>query len=86
MRGRRTLIVTALTLAATGAGANVAAAIPKPHPIYGLTGACNMTNPNAAFGMFEVAGSVANPHGFEDGMITAILNTNGGIVPDNCQG
>jgi hypothetical protein len=52
----------------------------------GLTGACNMTNPNAAFGMFEVAGSVANPHGFEEGMITAILNTNGGTVPDNCGG
>jgi hypothetical protein len=45
-----------------------------------------MTNPNAAFGMFEVAGSVANLHGFEDGMIRAILNTNGGTIPDNCQG
>jgi hypothetical protein len=45
-----------------------------------------MTNPNAAFGMFEVAGSVANPHGFEEGMITAILNTNGGTIPENCGG
>jgi hypothetical protein len=51
-----------------------------------LTGVCNVTNPNAAFGMFTVAGSVANPHGFDEGMITAILNTNGGIIPDNCQG
>jgi hypothetical protein len=86
MRARTALLVTALTLAASGAGASGAAAIPGPHPLYGLTGACNMTNPNAAFGMFEVAGSVANPHGFEDGMIRAILNTNGGIVPDNCGG
>jgi hypothetical protein len=86
MRARTTVLVTALTLAASGAGASGAAAIPGPHPLYGLTGACNMTNPNAAFGMFEVAGSVANPHGFEEGMITAILRTNGGTIPDNCQG
>jgi hypothetical protein len=83
---RRTVLVTALTLAASGAGASVAEAEPGPTPPYGLTGACNMTNPNAAFGMFTVAGSVANPHGFDEGMITAILNTNGGIIPDNCQG
>ena len=84
MKARTTLLVTALTLAASGAGASGAAAIPGPTPVYGLTGACNMTNPNAAFGMFEVAGSVANPNGFDEGMITAILNTNGGTVPDNC--
>jgi hypothetical protein len=45
-----------------------------------------MTNPNAAFGMFEVAGYHANPKGFEEGMITAILNTNGGTIPENCGG
>ena len=84
MRARTTVLVTALTLAASGAGASVAAAIPGPHPIYGLTGACNMANPNAAFGMFEVAGSVANPNGFDEGMITAINNSNGD--PDNCGG
>lgn len=49
-----------------------------------LTGAFNMTNPNAAFGMFRIAGSVANPNGFDGAMITAILNTNGGTIPDNC--
>jgi hypothetical protein len=81
MRARTTALVTALTLAASGAGASVAAAIPGPTPVYGLTGACNMTNPNAEFGMFEVAGSVANPKGFDEGMITAILNSNG-----NCLG
>ena len=81
MRTRATLLVTVLTLIASGAGASGAAAIPGPHPLYGLTGACNMTNPNAEFGMFEVAGSVANPHGFDDGMIRAILNSNG-----NCLG
>jgi hypothetical protein len=86
MRARRTLLVTAVTLALSGAGGSVAAATPGPTPIYGLTGACNMTNPNAAFGMFTIAGSVANPHGWDDGMITAILNTNGGTIPDNCQG
>jgi hypothetical protein len=86
MRARTTLLVTALTLAATGAGASVAAATPGPTPNEGLTGACNMTSTHAAFGMFTIAGSHANAHGWEDGMITAILNTNGGIVPDNCQG
>jgi hypothetical protein len=86
MRARPTLIVTALALAASGAGASTAAAIPGPTPDYGLTGACNMTNPNAAFGMFTIAGSVANPNGFEVGMIIAILNTNGGTIPENCGG
>ena len=86
MRVRNVLLLTALTLAASGAGASGAVAIPGPTPPYGLTGACNMTNPNAAFGMFEVAGSVANPHGFDEGMITAIRNTNGGTVPENCGG
>ena len=81
MRARTLVLVTALTLAASGAGASGAAAIPGPTPVYGLTGACNMTNPNAEFGMFEVAGSVANPHGFDEGMITAIINSNG-----NCLG
>ncbi len=86
MRARRTLLVTALTLALSGAGASVAAATPGPTPDYGLTGACNMTNPNAAFGMFTIAGSVANPRGFDVGMIIAILNTNGGTIPENCGG
>ena len=86
MRIRTTLLVTALTLAATGAGTGVAAATPGPTPDYGLTGACNMTNPNAQFGMFTIAGSVANPKGFDVGMIIAILNTNGGTIPENCGG
>ena len=64
----------------------VAGATPGPTPDYGLTGACNITNPNAAFGMFTIAGSRANPNGFDVGMIIAILNTNGGTIPDNCQG
>ena len=62
-----------------------AEAAPRPTPDYGLTGACSMTNPNAAFGMFTIAGSRANPNGFDVGMIIAILNTNGGTIPDNCQ-
>ena len=86
MRARTTLLVAALTLAASGAAAGGAGATPGPTPINGLTGASNMSNTHAAFGMFTIAGSRANPNGFEDGMITAILNTNGGTVPDNCQG
>ena len=86
MRPRTTLLVTALTLAASGAGATVAAATPGPTPVNGLTGACNMTNSHAAFGMFVIAGSHANPNGFDGGMITAIMNTNGGIVPQICGG
>jgi len=36
--------------------------------------------------MFTVAGSVANPNGFDVGMIKAIDNTNGGTIPENCTG
>ena len=86
MKARTILLVTALSLAASSGGASVAAATPGPTPDYGLTGACNMTNPNAAFGMFTIAGSVANPNGFDVGMIIAILNTNGGTIPENCGG
>jgi len=86
MRARTPLLVTALTLAASGAGVSAAAATPGPTPVNGLTGACNMTNTNAAFGMFTVAGSHANPNGFDVGMIIAILNTNGGTSPENCGG
>jgi hypothetical protein len=86
MRARTTVLVTAVALVASGVGASVAAATPGPTPPYGLTGACNMTNPNAAFGMFTIAGSVANPNGFDGGMITAILNTNGGTIPEICGG
>jgi hypothetical protein len=86
MSARTILLVTALTVAAGGAGAGVAAATPGPTPDEGLTGACNMTNTHAAFGMFTIAGSHANANGFDGGMITAILNTNGGTIPENCGG
>ena len=86
MRARTTLLVTALAFAASGAGAGTAAAAPGPTPDEGLTGACNMTNTHAAFGMFTIAGSHANANGFDGGMITAILNTNGGTIPENCGG
>ena len=77
MRTRTTLLVTALTLAASGAGASVAAATPGPTPDEGLTGACNMTNSHAAFGMFEMA--VQSGPGLE-GMFTAIINTGGSCI------
>jgi hypothetical protein len=83
---KRALVAAVVAAGVMVGGASVAEAEPGPTPQYGLTGACNMTNPNAAFGMFTVAGSVANPHGFDEGMITAILNTNGGTIPDNCGG
>jgi hypothetical protein len=83
----RTILATAASAALVVTGlASPAGATPGPTPDYGLTGACNMTNPNAAFGMFTIAGSHANPKGFDGGMITAILKTNGGTVPENCGG
>jgi hypothetical protein len=82
MRARRALLVTALTLVASGAGAGAAWA----NTTNGLTGACNMTNANAAYGMFTVAGNHANPNGFDIGMIKAIVNSNHGTFPDNCGG
>ena len=82
----RTILAIGASAALVVTAPAVAGATPGPTPPYGLTGACNMTNPNAAFGMFTIAGSRANPNGFEVGMIIAILNTNGGTVPDNCQG
>jgi hypothetical protein len=36
--------------------------------------------------MFTIAGAHANPKGFDVGMIIAILNTNGGTIPENCGG
>jgi hypothetical protein len=82
----RIILAIGASAALVTALAAPAGATPKPTPDYGLTGACNMTNPNAAFGMFTIAGSRANPNGFDVGMIIAILNTNGGTIPDNCQG
>ena len=86
MTARRVLLITALTLATGGAAAGVATAAPGPTPNEGLTGACNMTSTHASFGMFTIAGAHANPRGFDVGMIIAILNTNGGTVPENCGG
>jgi hypothetical protein len=77
MRARAALLVTALALAASGAGAAVAAATPGPTPVNDLTGACNMTNTHAAFGMFEMA--VQSGPGLE-GMFTAIINTGGSCI------
>jgi hypothetical protein len=82
MRGRTALLVGALTLAASSAGASVAAAS-APLTRNGLSGACNMTNVHAQFGMFTVAGNHANPNGFDVGMIKAIVNSNGGTFPQN---
>jgi hypothetical protein len=62
-----------VALAALAAGAGLAAAAPGPTPDEGLTGACNMTNTRAAFGMFDVAANTpAIGNGFT-GMVTAIV-------------
>jgi hypothetical protein len=81
----RHLLAAVVVTGAIGIAAPaVAMASAPPTPDYGLSGACNMTNPNAQFGMFSVAGNHANPNGFDIGMIKAILNSNGGTFPDNC--
>ena len=83
-RLRRGTVVFSIVVAGLASSGGIAAAVPSPTPQEGLTGACNMTNTNASFGMFTIAGSRANTNGFDGGMITAILNTNGGTIPDNC--
>jgi hypothetical protein len=85
MRTRTTLIAAVtIALATSGAGAGVAAATPGPTPDQGLTGACNMTNTNASFGMFTIAANTpAAGKGFT-GMISAIVNSDGGTAPKYC--
>ena len=80
---RKTLLVAALTLAASSAGAGVAMASAPVTPVNGSNGACNMTNTHAAYGMFTVSQSHANPNGWDAGMGTAINNSTGGN-PINC--
>jgi hypothetical protein len=74
MRRRTAVLVAALTLVVSGAGASVAAASAPPNPVYGTSGACNMVNPNAQFGMLTKA--VQGGPGLA-GMFTAIFNTTG---------
>jgi hypothetical protein len=76
LRARATLLVTALTLAVSGAGASGAGASGPVTPINGSVGACNMTNANASFGMFVISQSVANPRGWDVGMGIAIAKSN----------
>jgi hypothetical protein len=83
MRARITLLAAALTLAASGAGASLATASAPVTPINGSNGACNMTNANAAYGMFNVSFSHANSNGWDTGMSRAITNSTGG-TPINC--
>ena len=79
----RTALVTALTLAASGAGASIATASAPVTPINQRNGACNMTNPNAQYGMFTVSQVHANANGWDAGMSTAIARSTGGN-PVNC--
>lgn len=77
MRRRTALLAAALTLAASCAGASVAAAFAPPNPVYGTAGACNMLNPNAAPHM--LGNPVQSGPGLA-GMFRAISNTTG--IPD----
>jgi hypothetical protein len=70
--------MAAAAIAASGAGASVAAATPGPTSDQGLTGACNMTNTQAFFGMFTKAPQ-SGPG--VDGVINAINITNGTTEP-----
>jgi hypothetical protein len=71
----KTLLVTALTLAASAGGTGVAMAAAPVTPVNGSAGACNMTNANAAYGMFTISQFRANPNGWDAGMGTAINNS-----------
>ena len=84
-RARTALLAAAVTLAASGAGTSVATASAPVTPVNGSNGACNMTNPNAAYGMFTVSQFHANPNGWVNGMNTAINNSTDGN-PINCGG
>lgn len=84
MSARTILLVTAATLAASGTGPGGALASAPPTPDNGLNGACNMTNPNAAYGMFTISQAVANPNGWDTGMGIAINRSTGGNPSPNC--
>src|SRR5260370_32940890 len=80
---RKTLLVAALILAASGASTGAAWASAPVTPVNGSNGACNMTNTNAGYGMFTVSQFVANPNGWEPGMGPAV-NNSPGANPINC--
>lgn len=80
---RRGAVLFSIVVSSLAAFGGTATAAPGPTPDQGLTGACNMTNTNASFGMFTKAPQ-SGPG--VNGMITAIDNTNGGTIPENCTG
>jgi hypothetical protein len=74
VRRRTALLVVALTLAASDAGASVAAASAPPNPVWGTSGACNMVNPPAQPHM--LGNPVQSGPGLA-GMFTAMFNSAG---------
>jgi hypothetical protein len=81
IRARTTLLVTALTVAASGAGASVAAASAPPNPVYGGSGgACNMINPPPAPHM--LSNPVQQGPGLA-GMFNAMFHS-AGVSDGNC--
>jgi hypothetical protein len=74
---RRGAVLSSIVLAGLASSGGIAAAAPGPTPDEGLTGACNMTNTHAAFGMFDKA--VQSGPGL-DGMFTAIINSGGDCI------
>ncbi len=72
---KRFALAASVIGAAFAIGAGTAMATPSPTPDQGLTGACNMTNTNATYGMFTIAANTpAGGNGF-NGMIGAIIHT-----------
>ena len=79
-RARTTLLATALTLAASGAGASFATASAPPNPVWGGSGACNMVNPPPAPHM--LGNPVQSGPGLA-GMFNAMFRS-AGIQGGNC--
>jgi hypothetical protein len=75
MMVKRLALAASIISAAFLVSSSIAAATPGPTPDQGLTGACNMANTNAQFGMFTIAANTpASGNGF-NGMIVAIENS-----------
>jgi len=85
MMKRIVLAVATVAVAVIATTAGVAAAGPGPTPDGGLTGACNMTNADATPGMNNAINqSLKTTANGVNGMITAIVNSNGGTAPNYC--
>jgi hypothetical protein len=82
---RIVLAVATVAVAMIATTPGVAAAGPGPTPDGGLTGACNMTNANATPGMNNAINqSLKTTANGVNGMIIAIVNSDGGTAQSLC--